>query len=82
MLGILADSTRGRVRSPKYQVSPRRWRRREERYSQAGVEPPLEDLLNDPVTAAIMRCDNVSANTLRSLVDTARANLKVRTGTP
>jgi hypothetical protein len=73
---------RSRAQSPSAQASPRRWPRREERYSRAGVEPPLEDLLNDPLTAAIMRCDNVSLPVLRSLVDTARASLKDRAAAP
>ena len=45
------------------------------RYAVGGVEPSLHDLLNDPLTHAIMRRDNLTANDVQSVLDSARANL-------
>jgi hypothetical protein len=49
---------------------------REEPYVKGGVEPRLGDLLNDPMTQAILRCDGVSQRALRALIDDARTALK------
>jgi hypothetical protein len=60
--------------------APRRRRGpRAEPFSEAGIEPSLEDLLSDPVTAAVMRCDGVSPASLRALISSARSTLQTRT---
>jgi len=38
----------------------------------------LEDLLKDPVTEAIMRCDGVNSTTLRTLIVATREGLLSR----
>jgi hypothetical protein len=58
--------------------SPGRRRGRQELYADGGIEPDIEDLLNDPVTVAIMRCDRVSPSDLRLLVDGVRSGLRSR----
>jgi hypothetical protein len=75
MLGLAIDS--GTIRKwchldrPSLKVRPCR----EEPYLQGGVEPRLGDLLNDPMTRAILRCDGVSPNALRALIDDVRTAL-------
>lgn len=78
MLGLVADAKPKPRWIHASRPSPKRRPRREERYADGGVEPSIEDLLNDPVTAAIMRCDRVSAIDLRSLVEDVRAELRGR----
>lgn len=51
---------------------------RDDRFSDAGVEPNLDELLADPLTQAIMRCDGVSPASLQALVAKVRADLKAR----
>ena len=53
--------------------SPRR-----EVYADAGVEPALNDLLTDPLTAMVMRRDGVRLEDLRALLAQTRAMLKAR----
>ncbi len=78
MLGTIAD-VRLKPKWPQEATPPPRRRRgREERYADGGVEPAIEDLLNDPVTAAIMRCDRVDPIDLRTLVDDLRNSLRSR----
>lgn len=57
---------------------PRRRPRRIDPYSEGGTEPLLEDLLKDPVTEAIMRCDGVNSGTLRTLIVATRESLRSR----
>jgi hypothetical protein len=58
---------------------PRRRRhRRREPYSQAGDEPRIEDILNDPLTGALMRRDGVSEDSLRALISNVRVSLRAR----
>jgi hypothetical protein len=57
---------------------PRRRPRSFDPYAEGGTEPPLEDLLKDPVTEAIMRRDGVSSSSLRSLIIAARESLRSR----
>lgn len=45
---------------------------RKELYAEGGVEPKLEDLLNDPLTEAVMRRDGVSVANLRELIRSTR----------
>jgi hypothetical protein len=76
VLGLAIDSGAIRKWCHLAQPSPKGRPRREEPYAKGGVEPRLGDLLKDPVTQAILRCDGVSPKTLRSLIDDARAGLK------
>jgi hypothetical protein len=45
-------------------------------YTLRGVEPSVEDLINDPVTHAIMAYDNVSPAALRALIAQVRPMLQ------
>lgn len=47
-------------------------------FSEAGVEPSLDDLINDPTTAALMQRDGISITHLRSLILAVRDNLRAR----
>ncbi len=58
---------------PSRRPSPRR-----ERFSEAGVEPRLDELLNDPLTAAIMQRDGVSLSHLQTLIGETRQVLRER----
>lgn len=78
MLGTVVDARPARNWRQESAPAPRRRRGREERYADGGVEPAIEDLLNDPVTAAIMRCDRVNPVDLRVLVDDVRSGLRSR----
>ena len=51
---------------------------RREVYADAGVEPALNDLLTDPLTAMVMRRDGVRLEELRALLAQTRAVLKAR----
>ena len=46
------------------------------RFTQAGIEPSLRELMNDPLTHAVMRRDNVTAHDLSSVVAKARARIR------
>ncbi len=71
--GPLRATPRTAALSPR----PRRLPRREP-FSEAGVEPGLEDLLGDPVTWAIMARDGVSEEGLRALIFDLRTSLRAR----
>lgn len=77
MLGMISNPGVDRSLFPASARNSGRQPRKSEPFADGG-EPQLEDLLSDPVTQAIMRCDNVSAGALRSLVIEARAVLKTR----
>lgn len=47
-------------------------------YATSGREPPLEDLLQDPTTRAVMASDRVRFGDLRDLVMAARLGLRSR----
>lgn len=49
-----------------------------ERYAKGGIEPAVEDLINDPVTEAIMAYDHITPASVRSLVAEMRAKLLAR----
>jgi hypothetical protein len=51
---------------------------RHERFAEGGVEPTIEDLLADPLTAAVMRRDGVTEEVLRSLIALTRQMLLSR----
>jgi hypothetical protein len=78
MLGAVVDIRPKREWRQDAAPAPRRRRGRQELYADGGVEPAIEDLLNDPVTAAIMRCDRVNPVELRVLVDDVRVSLRSR----
>ena len=39
------------------------------------AEPPLEEMLRDPIVLALMRCDRVSPAEMQRLIEAARAKL-------
>ncbi|TVR84335.1 MAG: hypothetical protein EA405_01900 [Rhodospirillales bacterium] len=78
MLGLSCETISGRAWAPGGRPPPRRRRGRNEHFAEGGIEPSVEDLISDPVTAAIMRCDRVSEADLRGLVDGVRAGLRAR----
>ena len=41
-------------------------------YTRAGVEPPLEEMLRDPIVRARVRCAGVEPGEVRGLLDEAR----------
>lgn len=47
-------------------------------YAERGVEPDLEELLDDPVTQALMDRDGVSNANLRDLISSTRHHIKER----
>ena len=44
----------------------------ERAYTRAGVEPPLEEVLGDPIVRALMRSDAVAPGEVRRVVEVAR----------
>lgn len=78
MLSAVVDARPKREWYQEDAPAPRRRRGRQELYADGGVEPAIEDLLNDPVTAAIMRCDRVNPVDLRVLVNDVRVGLRSR----
>lgn len=48
---------------------------RREDWAHAGVEPRLEDLVNDPIVHLVMRRDDVARSDLLKVVARARAHL-------
>jgi hypothetical protein len=78
MLGAVVDARPERGWRQDPVPSPERRRGRQELYADGGIEPDIEDLLNDPVTMAIMRCDRVNPSDLRLLVDDVRTGLRSR----
>ncbi len=61
---------------------PRRRQPRHEPYADGGIEPTLDDLMSDPLTAAVMRRDGVSPETLKAVVMSARETLRSRSPVP
>jgi hypothetical protein len=78
MLGAVVDARPKPEWRQDPAPSPGRRRGRRELYADGGIEPDIEDLLNDPVTMAIMRCDRVNPSDLRLLVDDVRTGLRSR----
>ena len=78
MFGLKADHRPKQRSVPSPTRLPRRRPRRSDPYSGGGTEPLLEDLLKDPVTEAIMRCDGVNSATLRTLIVATREGLRSR----
>jgi len=63
------------------QAKPTPYRRRPSRpepYAVAGVEPAIDDLLNDPLMGALMQRDGVSKSSLRALIEDTRGILLSR----
>lgn len=46
-----------------------------QRWTQRGEEPTVTDLMRDPLTHAVMRCDGVGLRELWAVIDEARRNL-------
>ena len=82
MLGVTGEQLPGSQAYPPCGQtagpSPRRRFARPEMFSEAGVEPRLEDLINDPTTEALMRRDGISMANLRALIVAVRDNLRCR----
>ncbi len=79
MFGFMGDHRPIGGRSPvAARTMPRRRPARKDPYAEGGTEPTLEDLLNDPVTEAIMRRDGVSRASLQSLIIATRKELLSR----
>lgn len=78
MFGLKADHRPKQRSIPTLTRMPRRRPKRKDPYSGGGTEPLLEDLLKDPVTEAIMRCDGVNSATLRTLIMATREGLRSR----
>jgi hypothetical protein len=53
-----------------------------DRWTRAGVEPALEELLADPVLHLVMRRDGVSLAELRAVIAAARARRSERARCP
>jgi hypothetical protein len=67
---------------PPLAYGPRRRPPRKEMYAEGGIEPRLEELLNDPLTETLMRRDGVSAASLRELISSTRKCLRERVVEP
>jgi hypothetical protein len=44
----------------------------ESAYTRAGVEPPLEEMLGDPIVRALMRSDGVAPGEVRRVLEATR----------
>jgi hypothetical protein len=53
-----------------------------EPWSRAGVEPRVDDLINDPIVALVMRRDNLMASDLLEVAVRARALLRQPAAAP
>jgi hypothetical protein len=51
----------------------------EQAYAAAGIEPPLEELLNDRIAQLIMRRDGIALTDVWRAVEAARSRLASRT---
>ncbi len=51
-------------------------------YAAAGTEPPIAELLDDPITKALMASDRVRPEDVGALVETARRRLLARRSHP
>lgn len=74
------DHPRNANPSSERNSATRRRLARRESYSSAGIEPGLEDLLNDPLTLTLMARDGVNSVSLRELLQTTRSTLRSRSG--
>ena len=43
------------------------------KWAEAGIEPELDEMIADPLVRVVMRHDGVSAEALRSMLETLRA---------
>lgn len=80
MLALSTMDVRDRERGAYPDLAARHARRvrLRDRFAEGGVEPKLEDLLTDPLTAAVMRRDGVTEDVLRALISDARQTLRSR----
>ena len=58
-------------------ITPHRFRP-ERRWSTAGTEPALADMLADPIVHLVMRRDGVTEDALRRVIEAAQAMLRSR----
>lgn len=77
MFGLAGDYRSGRRPSRLGGFGLAR-RSRRERFADGGVEPPLEDLMSDPMTAALMSSDGIDSEAVRAAVAEARKGLAAR----
>ena len=80
MLEVAVDHRYPRTILPPSAFGPRPRPPRKEMYAEGGIEPRLEELLNDPLTEVLMRRDGVSAASLRELISSTRRGLRERVG--
>lgn len=48
----------------------------EQKYAVAGIEPPLEELLNDPITLLVMQRDGIGVADVQRAVALGRSRLR------
>lgn len=65
-LNVLRWLPGGRAEAPEPPAAPA-----PEPWRTTGLEPPLEDMLADPIVQAVMACDGVSEGELRAVVAAA-----------
>lgn len=46
-------------------------------YAAAGIEPPLEELLNDPITHLLMRRDGIDVADVRRAITASRSDAEI-----
>src|SRR5512144_1996891 len=80
VLEVAVDHRYPRTILPPSAVGPRPRPPRTGMYAEGGIEPRLEELLNDPLTEVLMRRDGVSAASLRELISSTRKGLRERVG--
>lgn len=78
MLGLAIDRRPARPASTLCGPGPQPRRSRREMFAEGGVEPPLQELLTDPLTQALMRRDGVSHSSLCELISSTRRGLRER----
>lgn len=66
------SSPPSRLAGPSRQADPERWT--------AGAEPSIAELLNDPITAMVMRRDGIDRSHAISALRLARTNLRAGPG--
>jgi hypothetical protein len=82
VLEVAVDHRHLQAILPPSAYGPRGRPPRKEMYAEGGVEPKLEELLNDPLTTALMRRDGVSVASLRELISSTRRGLRERVVEP
>ena len=78
MFGLSTEERLSRKMSGSKKGNPPPRRPRRDVYVDGGVEPPLEELLHDPLISILMERDGVTEAHLRSVIDDARRLLTLR----